>query len=77
MVKCVYISSRHYVFHYYYCLVYSMLTFININLSNCSCNCIVVVVSVFSLYSLLCSVSFVVYVVLCAVFSLSVVCYFV
>jgi hypothetical protein len=44
--------------------------FININLYNCSCNCIYIVF-------ILCSVFFIVCVVLCAVFCLSVVCYFV
>jgi hypothetical protein len=70
MVKYERISSWHYVFHYCYCLVYNMLIFININLYNCSCNFIYIVFIV-------CSVSLFVYVVLCAVFCLSVVCYFV
>jgi hypothetical protein len=42
--------------------------FININLFNCSYNCICIVFSV-------CSVSFILCVVLCAVLCLSVVCY--
>jgi hypothetical protein len=45
-----------------------LLSVININLYHCSCNCICIVFIV-------CSVSFIVYVVLCAVFRLSVVCY--
>jgi hypothetical protein len=46
------------------------LFFININLYNCSCKCILIVCIVYS-------VSFVVCVILCAVFCLSVMCYFV
>jgi hypothetical protein len=70
MVKCGCTSSWHYLFHYCYFLVYSIIIFININLFNCSCNCICIVFIV-------CSVSYIVCVVLCAVFCLSVVRYFV
>jgi hypothetical protein len=40
MMKHECIRSWHYVFHYCYCLVYSVLIFINISLYNCSYNCI-------------------------------------
>jgi hypothetical protein len=72
IVYSLFILSRiwHYLFHYCYCLVYSMVIFININLFNCSSNCVCIVFIV-------CSVPFIVCVVLCAVFCLSVVCYFV
>jgi hypothetical protein len=56
-MKCEYISSWHYVFHYRYCLVYNIPTFINIHWFNCICTVFIV-----------CSVSFIVCVVLCAVF---------
>jgi hypothetical protein len=71
-----------YSFRVCYCLVYSILVFINI--VNCSCNCFFVVVKIiFALYnrnckvSIVCSMSFIACIVLCAVFYLSVVCYFV
>jgi hypothetical protein len=49
--------------------VYSILVFININLFNCSC----VVANHICIVFILCSVSFIACVVLCAVFCLSVV----
>jgi hypothetical protein len=74
LVKCECISSWHYAFHYCYCLVYSMLILLNINLFDCGWNCICF--SCICIAFIVCSVSFVC-VVLCAVFCLSVVCYFV
>jgi hypothetical protein len=69
IVKCGCITLCHYVFHYCYCLVYSMLNFLLIFIY------IIVVVIVFAFYSL-CSVSFIVRVVLCVMFCLSMVCNF-
>jgi hypothetical protein len=48
-----------------------------LNLLNCSCNCICCSCNCICIVFNVCSVSFIVCVVLCAVFSLSVVCYFV
>jgi hypothetical protein len=71
MVKCGCISSWHYVFHYCYCLVYSILTFININIFNCSCNCIFIVFIVCCVSFIVCVVLFecdVIYFVWCVLF---------
>jgi hypothetical protein len=48
----------------------SMFIFVNINVYSCSCNCICIAFIV-------CGVSFIVFIVTCAVLRLSVVCYFV
>jgi hypothetical protein len=71
-VKCGCVSSWHSVFHYCYCLVYGVivLNFLLINLLIYSCNSIWIVFIV-------CGVFFIICVDLCAVFCLSVVCYFV
>jgi hypothetical protein len=53
MVKCGCISSRHYVFHYSYCLVYSTLMFLLILIYLIVVVIVFVVdVIVFALYSL-------------------------
>jgi hypothetical protein len=56
---------QHHVFHYWCCLVYSMIIFININLYNCSCNCICCSCTCIFIVFIVCSMSFVVCVVLC------------
>jgi hypothetical protein len=55
--------------------VQNAIFFININLYNCSCNCICCGCNCICI--VVCSVSFIVRVVLCAVFCLSVMCCFV
>jgi hypothetical protein len=44
-------ASWYYVFHYYYCLMYSMLIFININLYNCSWEIYIIVVVIICIHS--------------------------
>jgi hypothetical protein len=47
-------ASWHYVFHYCFCLVYSMLIFININLYNCCCEIYITVVVIICIHSVYC-----------------------
>jgi hypothetical protein len=58
-----------------YCIV--CLFFINIYLFKCNCNCVCCSCNRICIVFILCSVSFIAFVDLCAVFCLSVVCYFV
>jgi hypothetical protein len=78
-------ASWHYVFHCCYCLVYSMLSFINVNLYNCSCEIYIIVVVIicirsaqcvlYCMCSFVCCVSFDRGVILCVVCCLFIVSY--
>jgi hypothetical protein len=72
---CLDMHLCHYVFHYCYCYCVAYLFFNN--LFNCSCNYFCCSENHICIVFILCSVSFIACVVLCAEFYLSVVCYFV
>jgi hypothetical protein len=66
MVKCECNSSHHYVFHYLYCLVYSMLNFL----------LIVIFINHICIIFIVCSVTVIVCGAVYVVFRLGVVIYF-
>jgi hypothetical protein len=71
------IYTHTYIYTYLYRRRDIIVRIFNINLFNCGCNCFCCSKNHICIVFILCSVSFIACVVLCAVFCLSVVCYFV